>query len=188
MLLLASKSPRRRELLGRLGVPFTALDIDIPEVRVPGETPEAYVRRVAREKAEAGWAVAPSATRAVLASDTEVVLDDRVYGKPVDGEDAASMLRSLSGRDHEVLTAVALRTATGLDERLVATRVTFDDLDDEAIAAYVATGEPMGKAGAYAIQGGAECFVTHLAGSYSGVMGLPLHATAAMLRAAGLMR
>ena len=112
MLLLASKSPRRRELLGRLGVPFAVLDIDIPEVRAPGETPEAYVRRVARDKAGAGWAAAPAGTSAVLASDTEVVLDDRVYGKPVDGDDAASMLRSLAGRSHEVLTAVALRTAT----------------------------------------------------------------------------
>ncbi|TKS53687.1 septum formation inhibitor Maf [Luteimonas yindakuii] len=188
MLLLASKSPRRRELLGRLGVPFAVLDIDIPEVRTPGETPEAYVRRVARDKADAGWAVAPDGTSAVLASDTEVVLDDRVYGKPVDADDAAAMLRSLAGQTHEVLTAVALRSAAGTREVLVATTVTFDDLDDPAIAAYVATGEPMGKAGAYAIQGGAERFVTHLAGSYSGVMGLPLHATAQLLRAAGLMR
>lgn len=188
MLLLASKSPRRRELLGRLGVPFAVLDIDIPEVRAPGETPEAYVRRVARDKAGAGWAAAPAGTSAVLASDTEVVLDDRVYGKPVDDDDAASMLRSLAGRRHEVLTAVALRSAAGIDEVLVSTTVTFDALDEHAIAAYVATGEPMGKAGAYAIQGGAERFVTHLAGSYSAVMGLPLHATAGLLRAAGLMR
>ncbi|WP_129135556.1 Maf family nucleotide pyrophosphatase [Luteimonas sp. YGD11-2] len=188
MLLLASKSPRRRELLGRLGVPFAVLDIDIPEVRAPGETPEAYVRRVARDKAGAGWAAAPAGTSAVLASDTEVVLDDRVYGKPVDDHDAASMLRSLAGRSHEVLTAVALRSAADIDEVLVSTTVTFDALDEHAIAAYVATGEPMGKAGAYAIQGGAERFVTHLAGSYSAVMGLPLHATAGLLRAAGLMR
>lgn len=187
MLLLASKSPRRRELLGRLGVPFAVLDIDVPEVRAPGETPEAYVRRVAREKAEAGWASAPDGAGAVLASDTEVVLGDRVYGKPADADDAAAMLRSLSGRTHRVLSAVALRTRHGLDEALVVTEVRFDVLGEAEIAGYVAGGEPMGKAGGYAIQGVAERFVAHLSGSHSGVMGLPLHATAKLLREAGVM-
>lgn len=187
MLLLASKSPRRAELLGRLGVPFTVLDIDVPELRAPGETPEAYVCRVARDKAEAGWRAAPSAADAVLASDTEVVLDDRVYGKPADAADAMAMLESLSGRTHRVLSAVALRTAQGVIETLVSTEVTFDRIDARDIAAYAASGEPLGKAGAYAIQGGAERFVRHLSGSYSGVMGLPLHATATLLRKAGAL-
>lgn len=187
MLLLASKSPRRRELLGRLGVPFAVLDIDIPEVRLPGESPEAYVCRVARAKAEAGWLAAPEGTSAVLGSDTEVVLDDHVYGKPADADDAAAMLRSLSGRNHQVLSAVALRTSAGTPVELVSTRVEFDMLGEDDIARYVATGEPMGKAGGYAIQGGAECFVRHLAGSHSGVMGLPLNTTARLLRGAGLL-
>ncbi|WP_024890856.1 Maf family protein [Luteimonas huabeiensis] len=187
MLLLASKSPRRRELLGRLGVPFAALDIDVAEVRRPDESPEAYVRRVAGEKAEAGWCAAADRAAAVLASDTEVVLGDRVYGKPADGADAARMLRSLSGRAHRVLSAVALRTAAGLEQTLVETEVVFDRIDEADLAAYVATGEPLGKAGGYAIQGGAERFVSRLSGSYSGVMGLPLHATAKLLRAAGLL-
>ncbi|MCD9031498.1 Maf family nucleotide pyrophosphatase [Luteimonas sp. Y-2-2-4F] len=187
MLLLASKSPRRRELLGRLGVPFAVLDIDVPEVRRPDESPEAYVRRVAGEKAEAGWRAAPAEASAVLASDTEVVLGGRVYGKPADGAEAAAMLRSLSGRAHRVLSAVALRTASGLEETLVETEVVFERIDEADLAAYVAGGEPMGKAGGYGIQGGAERFVSHLSGSYSGVMGLPLHATARLLRAAGLL-
>ncbi len=187
MLLLASKSPRRAELLGRLGVPFSVLDIDVPESRAPGETPEAYVCRVARDKVEAGWRAAPTIAEAVLASDTEVVLDDRVYGKPADAADAVAMLESLSGRTHRVLSAVALRTAQGLSEALVATEVTFERIDPRDIAAYAASGEPFGKAGAYAIQGGAERFVRHLSGSHSGVMGLPLHATSGLLRAAGLL-
>jgi septum formation protein len=185
MLHLASRSPRRRELLARLGVEFHVLDTDVPEVRAPGEPAAAYVRRVARDKARAGLALA-GAGALVLGSDTEVVLDDEVFGKPADADGARAMLRRLSGRTHEVLTAVCLASAEGEREVLVATTVEFAALGDDDLDDYVASGEPMGRAGAYAIQGGAERFVRRLAGSYSGVMGLPLHETAALLAAAGL--
>ncbi|MDO5506417.1 MAG: Maf family nucleotide pyrophosphatase [Pseudoxanthomonas suwonensis] len=183
MLHLASQSPRRRELLARLGRPFGVLDVTVPEVRADGEPPEDYVRRVAREKAGAGLldvVAVPGAL--VLGADTEVVLGDVVFGKPADAADAARMLRMLSGRTHRVMSAVALVSAERELQALEVSEVTFDDLDEPAIAAYVASGEPMGKAGAYAIQGGAEAFIRHLSGSYSGVMGLPLNATARLLR------
>ncbi|GAB3344790.1 Maf family protein [Marilutibacter aestuarii] len=187
MLYLASKSPRRRELLGRLGRSFDLIDLDIPEVRLPGEAAEAYVRRVALEKARAGWAKVRDVPGAlVLGSDTEVILDDEVFGKPADADDAAAMLRKLSGRTHQVVSAVWL-VADGRELEAVSTsRVGFDTLDGARIAAYLATGEAFGKAGAYAIQGAAEVFVTRLDGSYSGVMGLPLHETDRLLREAGL--
>jgi septum formation protein len=179
MLYLASRSPRRNELLSRLDVPFRALDLEVPEVRGADETPEAYVRRVALDKARAGLALVAQDTDAVvLGSDTEVVLGDRVYGKPVDAADAAAMLASLAGRTHRVMTAVAL-------VELVSSEVTFAAMSAAQIAGYVASGEPMGKAGGYAIQGGAERFISHLAGSYSGVMGLPLQQTGELLREFG---
>ncbi|AKC85928.1 Maf family protein [Pseudoxanthomonas suwonensis] len=185
MLYLASKSPRRAELLERLGLSHRVLDVDVPEVRAPGEDAAAYVRRVARDKARAGWAqVAAEPDARVLGADTEVVLDEEVFGKPADAADAAAMLRRLSGCTHTVLSAVVVVDAAGEREALSATEVRFAPLDEARIAAYVATGEPMGKAGAYAIQGRAEAFVEHLAGSYSGVMGLPLHETARLLDAA----
>ncbi len=185
MLYLASKSPRRAELLARLGVPFRLLDVDVPELRATGEAARDYVCRVARDKARAGLATLDAPDGAwVIGSDTEVVLDDRVFGKPADAADAEAMLRSLSGRSHRVLSAVCLLSTDGLHETLSETEVRFAELDAAQIAAYVAGGEPMGKAGAYAIQGGAERFVAHLAGSYSGVMGLPLHDTARLLDAA----
>lgn len=187
MLHLASRSPRRRELLARLGLEFDLLDLDVPEQRAPGEPPRDYVARVAREKAGAGLLCVVAVPGAiVLGSDTEVVLDDEVFGKPADAADAAAMLRRLSGRTHQVLTAVSLVTAEREVSTLVATEVAFAALDDADIDDYVASGEPMGRAGAYAIQGGAERFVSRLAGSYSGVMGLPLHETAALLRGFGL--
>ncbi|WP_407351942.1 Maf family protein [Luteimonas sp. R10] len=186
MLHLASKSPRRRELLARLGVPFTPLDVDVPEAPVPGETPRAYVCRVAREKAVAGWrSLGDAPETAVLGADTEVVLDGEVFGKPRDAEAAAAMLRRLSGRTHTVVSAVTLCSAAGERQAVSVTEVTFAGLAEADIAAYVAGGEPMGKAGGYAIQGGAEAFVAHLAGSYSGVVGLPLFETAGLLRAGG---
>lgn len=187
MLYLASKSPRRRELLGRLGLEFGVLEIDIPERRQPGEPPRDYVSRVAREKAGAGLLkVLGNPSALVLGSDTEVVLDDEVFGKPIDAGDAAAMLRRLSGRTHEVISAVSL-VSSGRELQAVAiSQVTFDELDDARIAAYIATGEPFGKAGAYAIQGGAEVFVRRLDGSYSGVMGLPLRETARLLAGFGL--
>lgn len=188
MLHLASQSPRRRELLARLRVPFGVLDVDVPEARAPGEPAEDYVRRVAREKAGAGLLDVVSVPGAVvLGGDTEVVLDDAVFGKPRDAGDAASMLRRLSGRTHRVLSAVALVSAGREAQALSVSEVTFDALDEAAIARYVDTGEPMGRAGGYAIQGYAETFTTRLSGSYSGVMGLPLRETAGLLRQFGLL-
>ena len=186
MLYLASQSPRRRELLGRLGLPFAVLDVDVPERRDPGEHALDYVRRVARDKARAGLERLGDARNWVLGADTEVVLDDDVFGKPRDAADAAAMLRRLSGRTHQVLSAVILAGHAGEHAALSVSDVTFGPLDEAAIAAYVASGEPDGKAGAYAIQGNAQAFVAHLSGSYSGVMGLPLYETAGLLRAAGL--
>lgn len=186
MLYLASQSPRRRQLLGQLGLEFRLLDVDVEEVRGPGEAAEDYVRRVAREKAGAGLLAVVAVPKAlVLGADTEVVLDGEVFGKPRDAADAAAMLRRLSGRRHQVLSAVALVDATREAQAMVATEVEFAELSDAEIERYVATGEPMGKAGAYAIQGRAEAFVRHLSGSYSGVVGLPLQATAALLRGFG---
>lgn len=187
MLLLASRSPRRRELLDRLGPAFDLLEIDVPERREAGEAAADYVRRVAREKAGAGLlqvAAVPDAV--VLGADTEVILDDHVFGKPRDAHDAAAMLRRLSGQTHEVVSAVSLLSAGREAQAVSVSQVTFGPLSEAQIAAYVATGEPMGKAGAYAIQGGAEAWVRHLSGSYSGVMGLPLFETRALLAQFGL--
>lgn len=187
MLHLASRSPRRHALLARLGVPFSAVDLDVPELRAPGETPDGYVARVALDKARAGLekAATDDPQAWVLRADTEVVLDDRVYGKPADAAGAREMLASLAGRTHRVVTALALvghgRELTGR----VVSEVGFASMSPAQIDDYVATGEPMGKAGAYAIQGVAGCFVRHLDGSYSGVMGLPLYETAELLRRAG---
>ena len=188
MLHLASRSPRRSELLARLGLDFGVLDIDIPEQRQPGEAADDYGRRVAREKAGAGLLKVMAVPGAVvLGADTEVVLDDEVFGKPRDDADAAAMLRRLAGRTHRVITAVALVSASREMQAVSISEVTFAPLSDAWIAAYVATGEPRGKAGGYAIQGGAQVFITHLSGSYSGVMGLPLYETATLLRAFGVL-
>jgi len=179
---LASKSPRRRELLRQLGVAFEILDPDVPEQRAPGESPTDYVSRVAREKARAGLLQVGAAPHAlVIGADTEVVLDGEVFGKPDGPEDAAAMLRRLAGRTHEVLSAVWV-VSSGREEGAVqATKVRFDALDEATVAAYVAGGEPFGKAGAYAIQGRAAAFIPCIEGSYSSVMGLPLHETACLL-------
>jgi septum formation protein len=186
MLHLASRSPRRSELLARLGLDFGVLEIDIPEQRQPGEAPDDYGRRVAREKAGVGLLKVMAVPGAVvLGADTEVVLDDDVFGKPSDDADAAAMLRRLSGRTHRVITAVSLVSASRELQAVSISEVTFAPLPDAEINAYVATGEPRGKAGGYAIQGRAQAFITHLSGSYSGVMGLPLHETATMRRAFG---
>ncbi|HEY0860576.1 MAG TPA: Maf family nucleotide pyrophosphatase [Pseudoxanthomonas sp.] len=187
MLYLASQSPRRRELLGRLGLDFGVLDLDIPEQRQPGEPAEDYVRRVAREKAGAGLLkVVATPGAVVLGADTEVVLDDEVFGKPRDADDAAAMLRRLSGRTHQVVSVVSLVSASREAQAVSVSQVTFAPLSEGHIAAYVATREPFGKAGAYAIQGGGEAFISHLSGSYSGVMGLPLYETARLLREFGI--
>lgn len=193
MLYLASQSPRRRELLARLGLAFGVLDLDIPEQRQPGEPPEDYVRRVAREKAGAGLLkVVAVADAHVLGADTEVVLDDdadadQVLGKPRDADEAAAMLRRLSGRTHRVISVVWLVSAARESQAVSISEVTFATLDEAMVAAYLATGEWQGKAGAYAIQGTAQAFIAHLSGSHSGVMGLPLHETAQLLRADGLL-
>ena len=188
MLHLASQSPRRRDLLRRFGLPFGVVDVDVPEHREPGEPAIDYVRRVARDKADAGLLVVVGVPGAlVLGADTEVVLDGEVFGKPRDDADAAAMLRRLSGRTHEVISSVSLVSVGREMQATVVTEVTFDTLDEATIAAYVASGEPHGKAGAYAIQGGAELFVSRLSGSHSAVVGLPLQQTAALLREAGLV-
>lgn len=187
MLHLASQSPRRRELLARLGLEFGVLDVDVPEHRQPAEPPEDYVRRVAREKAGAGLLEAVAVRGAlVLGADTEVVLGDRVFGKPVDADDAAAMLRALSGRTHRVISAVSLVSAGREAQAVSDSEVTFAVLDEDDIAVYLATDEWQGKAGAYAIQGRAQAFISHLSGSFSGVMGLPLYETAQLLRQYGL--
>ena len=184
MLYLASQSPRRRELLARLGIDFRVLDVAVVECRLPHETPAEYVCRVAVDKARAGMSAKPGAL--VLAADTEVVLDDEVFGKPRDARDAAGMLRRLSGRTHRVLSAVCVASDDRMAQALSVSEVTFAALDDDTIDTYVASGEPEGKAGAYAIQGAAQAFIPHLSGSYSGVMGLPLHETARLLAEFGV--
>lgn len=187
MLFLASQSPRRHELLRQIGVDFETLDVAVPEVRLPGEPPEDYVRRVAREKAGAGLlAVAGVPGAIVLGADTEVVLDDEVFGKPADADEAARMLARLAGRAHRVLSAVAVVSAGREWQALSVSIVHVMPLDQAAITAYVAAGEWRGKAGGYAIQGVAAAFVPMIEGSYSGVMGLPLHETARLLGAAGI--
>lgn len=187
MLHLASRSPRRRELLARLGVPFVVLDVEVPEVRGAHESPQAYVARVAADKAGAGLEqLGPVEQAVVIGADTEVVLDGEVFGKPADAREAADMLARLSGRAHQVFSAVAVRAGGRALEALSVSDVEFARLSRDEIAAYVDSGEPMGKAGGYAIQGAAEAFVVRLKGSYSGVMGLPLHETARLLEQAGL--
>lgn len=188
MLYLASQSPRRRELLAQIGVDFEIVDLDVPEVRGANEPPRAYVERVACGKARAGLqaVIARDPHAIVLGADTEVVLDERVFGKPHDAEAAAAMLRALSDRTHVVISVVCCATASAENVAVCESAVTFAELDERAIADYVATREPFGKAGGYAIQGRAGAFVAHLSGSYSGVMGLPLFETARLVRGAGI--
>lgn len=187
MLYLASQSPRRRALLEQIGLAPGLLDVEVPEQRQPGEPALDYVNRVAREKADAGLLRVVGAPGArVLAADTEVILDDEVFGKPADAADAARMLRRLSGRTHLVCTVVWLVHAGGEASARSLSEVTMAALAEADIAAYLATGEWQGKAGAYAVQGRAAAFIAHLSGSYSGVMGLPLHETACLLRAHGV--
>lgn len=183
MLYLASKSPRRLELLRQLGIDPELLDVDVPELRQPGEPAADYVNRVAREKAGAGLLAVMSAPGAlVLGADTEVILGDVVYGKPADAADAARMLRELSGRTHRVVTAVWLMSADREEHAIQQSEVRIANLSESDIAAYLDSGEWQGKAGAYAIQGRAGAFVAHLEGSHSSVMGLPLHETWELLR------
>ncbi|EOL8936735.1 nucleoside triphosphate pyrophosphatase [Cronobacter dublinensis] len=172
-LYLASGSPRRQELLGMLGVSFERLVPGVEEQRAEKEAPQDYVTRLARDKARAGVALA-ARDLPVLGADTIVVLDGDVLEKPRDAAHAAEMLRRLSGQTHQVMTAVALADSLRVRERLVITRVTFRALTAQDIAAYVESGEPMDKAGAYGIQGLGGCFVRSIEGSYHAVVGLPL--------------
>lgn len=196
---LASRSPRRRELLAQIGVRFHLLlfrdrpetDAELDEMPLAGEAPKTYVERVARAKAQAGWKRLEQRNlprAAVLSADTTVALDDRILGKPADRRDAAEMLAALSGRRHEVLTAVAVRHDAQLECVLSVSEVEFKPLSAEEIRQYVATGECDDKAGAYAIQGRAAQFISELRGSFSGVMGLPLYETAQLLERMGAQR
>ena len=182
---LASASPRRSELLRQIGVRFTVRAAAIVEEQLRGETPDAYVARLAAAKAETVWA-AVGDSRPVLGADTAVVLDGHVLGKPETEAEAATMLERLSGRTHRVLTAVALRHAGGLDTRLSDSEVRFRATTADERLAYCRTGEPFDKAGGYGIQGHAAVFVEELRGSYSGVVGLPLFETAALLARCGI--
>jgi septum formation protein len=170
-LILASQSPRRRELLETAGFRFTVRARPVEEVRGAGESPVEYVMRLAREKAEASW---ESRDEIVLGADTEVVLGDSVLGKPGDESEARAMLRSLAGREHTVITGICLRHAGGAVVGSESTRVWFAQMDDREIAEYAASGEPLDKAGGYAIQGLASKFVERIEGCYFNVMGLPL--------------
>ncbi len=179
MLILASSSPRRRELLTQAGIAFTAEAADIDETLRPGESPIAFPQRLAREKAEVIFARHPQAT--VLGADTIVVCDEEVLGKPVDAADAARMLRQLSNRSHQVITGVAVITPHGTRVQIDTTIVTMRKISEEEIQNYIATGEPMDKAGAYGIQGGAAPFIAHIEGDYTNVVGLPIKLVQQML-------
>jgi septum formation protein len=188
MLVLASASPRRRELLAQAGFTFKVCPAHIPEEAKPGEAPTAYVIRLAREKAQAVFAElsvnSESAARlAVLGADTTVTLDNHILGKPEDAADAARMLRLLSGRTHRVITGIALVTAARTEVAFETTAVEFLTLREEEIDAYIATGEPMDKAGAYAIQGRAARWIPRIEGCYFNVVGLPIALVSNLLEA-----
>ena len=193
---LASQSPRRAQLLDQLGVPHRLLiaqddeDVEALEAERAGELPAAYVERVTRAKlvaarqrlARSGWPAAP-----ILVADTTVALGRRILGKPADAAQAQAMLGALAGRTHRVLTALAVSGGAGRTSFALSTsRVHFAPVGSDEIAAYVASGEPFGKAGSYAIQGRAAAWITRIDGSYTGIMGLPLHETARLLRRAGV--
>jgi len=181
-LILASRSPRRAQLLTAAGVVFEVLAVDVDETPLPNEAPAAYVERLAIEKATAVLALRPAAR--VLGADTTVTVDSEILGKPLDDEDAGRMLRKLSGRAHLVHTGVAVVSARGVQSGVDTTRVWFDPMTDEDISWYVATGEPVDRAGAYAIQGFASRFIPRIEGSYSNVVGLPVAMVSSILKKA----
>lgn len=193
---LASKSPRRRELLKQIGVHFELLmmrenapRVDIDEAPLPDETAHAYVQRIVKLKAETASRVMRQRrlpSRPVLTADTTVTLDGHILGKPVDKADALRMLTQLSGESHQVLTAVAVAVDQEIKQILTTSFVTFAKLSEDEIRRYIETGEPLDKAGGYAVQGIAGKFIAKLSGSYSGVMGLPLYETATLLRQCGV--
>ena len=192
---LASQSPRRRQLLEQLGVRYELLlpdateDAEALEVVLKNEAPAAYVKRVTNLKLDAAVArlkrqqLQPAP---ILCSDTTVALGRVIYGKPNDAKDAKRMLAELSGKSHRVLTAVAVQSGRERFDALSTSKVTFDEMTQKQINAYVATSEPLGKAGAYAVQGRAALYITKIDGSYSGIMGLPIRETALLLQAAGI--
>jgi septum formation protein len=194
---LASKSPRRRELLRQIGIEFEMLmlrdsggkDGAVSEAPYKNEMPEVYVTRIAKTKAEHGWNALFARKlppRPVLAADTTVTIDGLILGKPANTEDAIATLKLLSGRTHQVLTSVAVMVNDKLDSILQKSEVTFSNIPDEILRAYCALPEPYDKAGSYAVQGYAAQFIEHIAGSYSGIMGLPLFETSQLLRKAGI--
>ncbi|MBS1131342.1 MAG: Maf-like protein [Proteobacteria bacterium] len=195
-LYLASRSPRRRELLNQIGIDFDTVvfrdgmraDSETDETPLPGEKPVAYVERVARAKAIHGLKIVEERKlpmRPVLSADTTLEFNGEIIGKPVDRADAAAILRRLSGQTHRVLTGVAINHMGHTEYVLSSSEVTFREIDDEEIRHYVMSGEPMDKAGAYGIQGRAGLFVKHLAGSFTGVMGLPVCETGELLKRLG---
>jgi septum formation protein len=194
---LASKSPRRRELLRQIGVEFellmlrndTARGPDVSEIELPGEAPDVYVARVASEKAAFAWKVVQMRRlppRPVLAADTTVTIDGDILGKPASREEAIAMLERLSGRTHQVLTSVAVHYTNMATQFTQVSDVRFATLSAASIRSYCATTEPYDKAGGYGIQGLAALFVEHIEGSHSGIVGLPLYETAQLLREAGI--
>lgn len=194
---LASKSPRRRELLRQIGVEFELLLLrgegprgpDVSEEVLPNEKAEDYVVRVTREKAEQAWKimmVRRLPLRPVLAADTTVVVDGRILGKPANEAEAMDMLRALSGRTHQVITSIALHRDGETFQQTQTSEVTLSPLTEETMRAYCASSEPYDKAGGYGIQGTAAVFIKHIAGSYTGIMGLPLYETAQLLNQAGI--
>ena len=186
-LYLASASPRRREILDQLGLAYQLLPQDIDESRLSGESPEDYVCRLARAKAQAALSSLPQAGQcACLGSDTTVVLADEIFEKPRDEADARRILQCLSGRTHEVLTAVALVTAQNSQVRLSRSQVSFRPLLDAEITQYWLTGEPADKAGSYGVQGLGAMFISEIKGSYSSIMGLPVQETVELLSLVGI--
>ncbi|MEH6504439.1 MAG: Maf family protein [Cycloclasticus sp.] len=185
-LILASASPRRAELLQQIAVTFEVRAVDIDETPMKGESPENYVTRLALEKARVAWRAYPQEEVLVLGSDTAVIVDNEILGKPADRQHALTMLRQLSGKTHHVLTSVAI---IGQQEECVVNdnKVTFAKISEEELEWYLSTGESEGKAGGYAIQGKAAVFVSRLEGSFSGVMGLPLYETSQLLKQHGLV-
>lgn len=193
---LASKSPRRAELLHGMGVPFEVLQFtdeagaqyEVDETVMPGEPPRDYVQRVARDKALHAVSYVRNrglADRPLLSADTTVAIGQRILGKPLDVVEAREILRALSGKEHEVLTAVVVIDGDTIRQALSVSRVRFMPLADETIERYIASGEPFDKAGAYGIQGHAGIFVAEMQGSFTGIMGLPVHETASLLEAIG---
>lgn len=186
---LASRSPRRAELLQQIGVRFTVLPSDVDESLWAQEMPGDYVLRLARTKAQVGVAALQAQGMPllpVLAADTTVCVNGEILGKPADAEDARRMLQKMSGGHHEVLTGLAVATAQGVEALLSVTRVEMGELGSDEMEAYIRSGEPFDKAGAYGIQGLAGAFIKRIEGSYSGVMGLPIYETAQLLKSAGI--